>query len=130
MTAIQTIAQTSGRATGPPSMSARVASTTCVIGFTFTKPRSHPGIEPGGANTELAKVRGRMIRNPPVLTDSGVRADTPMKAIGQDTAGDDRKPGDRQRPEPVDEASLEVDVQPQRGLEAGECDALDQDAGQ
>src|SRR6266852_2227111 len=69
----------------PPSMSPRVASTTFVIGLTLTKDWSHPGIDPGGANTELANVSGRMIMNPHVFTASGLFAATPMKAMGQHT---------------------------------------------
>src|SRR5437899_10717816 len=86
MAAIHAIALTSGWATGPPSMRARAASTTCGMGLTFTKPRSHPGIDAGGANTELPKVSGRMIRNPPLLTDWGAGAVIPAKALGPQDA--------------------------------------------
>src|SRR5205085_8990754 len=83
ITTIQMIDWITGFATGPPSIRPRVAFTTFVIGLKFTIGWSQPGIDDGGTKTELANVSGRMIRNPHVLTASGVFAVMPMKAIGQ-----------------------------------------------
>src|SRR6059036_3833224 len=83
MATSQRIDLSTGLATGPPSIKPRVASTMDVIGFTFTKAWSQPGMVSGRANTELANVSGRMIMKPNVFTASGVFAVTPMNAIGQ-----------------------------------------------
>src|SRR5262245_53463203 len=83
MMTIQMMASTRDSATGPARIRPRAASMTEVTGLALAKAWSHPGMEATGAKAELAKVRGRMIMNPQVLTDSGVRAVMPMKAMGQ-----------------------------------------------
>src|SRR3989442_14999676 len=83
----QAIAKKIGRATAlPPSISPRVASTTLVMGLTFTNPWSHPGIDEAGANTELWNVTGRGIMKPPVFPASGAFPVAPRKATGRHTA--------------------------------------------
>ena len=70
ITIIHPIDRTSGPATGPPSISPRVASITDVTGFHSANVLSNGGMVEGGANAELAKVSGKMIMKPSELTDS------------------------------------------------------------
>ena len=70
----------SGSATGPPSISPRVASITDVTGLTFTNACSHPGIVSTGANLYhdthfgigLEMHRGRPHLDDTVLREAGV----------------------------------------------------------
>jgi len=74
--------------TGPPMSRPRSASVRNVIGLTFTKACSQPGIVVVGTSTLLPNTSGNMPRDPNVCTACGVFSSSPMSAESQhmDTA--------------------------------------------
>lgn len=86
MPASQAAASITGRPTGPPSSSPRALCATSVTGLCVTNAWSQPGMLAAGANTPLANVSGITMRNPAVCTASGLRSETPISAISQDSA--------------------------------------------
>src|SRR6266516_1841111 len=63
---------TTSPAWSEPFIRPRAAEARCVIGFTLTKARTHPGIVDGSTNTLLAKVNGNSTVMLICMTDSGV----------------------------------------------------------
>ena len=57
-----------------------MASEKIVIGLTFTKAWSHPGMLAAGTSTELANVSGRTSMNPATWKVTAPRSDTPRKS--------------------------------------------------
>src|SRR3712207_2917494 len=72
--------RTRGRASGPPTMSARTLSTVGVTGVAFAKACSQPGMVSTGANADDANVNGNNQTKPARLAASTVRTDSPIHA--------------------------------------------------
>src|SRR5918994_948802 len=138
---------------GVPTNSARAASTIVVNGLFSAIGSSQLGIVSTGTNADEMNVTGKRIVKPYAFDASGEDDDDLREAGGEaeadqdsdrehdheldhvrpdvrhDPARDHGRPPHRERPEPVDQALLEVLGEPERGHEAAEDHRLDDDPG-
>lgn len=86
MAAPHSTAFTTAVVVGPPSINARVASTTLVTGWFFANAYSQPGIVSTRTNADEANVNGKRIGNAMSCAVSPLGADMPMIAKPHESA--------------------------------------------